>query len=58
LLVAGRALLTSEFRIITDEDQLISVMFLVMNGDIDPEKGFTFADFNGVFYIEMSGYRL
>jgi hypothetical protein len=33
-------------------------MFLVMNGDIDPETGFTFADFNGVFYIEMSGYRL
>ena len=68
-LLAGRALVQSKFRIVMDEDQSISGLFPVVNGQIDPATGFPFADSDGLFFIEtvpiseskyltMSGYKL
>ena len=51
-LLAGRALIKSKFRITMDEDESISGIFPVVNGEIDPATQFPFADSNGLFYIE------
>jgi hypothetical protein len=51
-LLAGRALIKSKFRITMDEDESISGIFPVVNGEIDPATRFPFADSNGLFYIE------
>ena len=51
-LLGGRALIRSKFRITMDEDESISGIFPVVNGEIDPATRFPFADSDGLFYIE------
>jgi hypothetical protein len=66
---SGRALILSKYLMIMDEDQSFSVLFPVVNKEIDLATGFPFAGSNGRFYIRtiplselkyasMSGYKL
>ena len=68
-LLAGRALIKSKYRITMDDEDSISGIFPVVNGEIDPATRFPFAESDGLFYVEtiplsetkyktMSGYDL
>ena len=51
-LLAGRALVKSKYRIIMDDEDEISGIFPVVNGEIDPATRFPFAESDGLFYVE------
>ena len=68
-LLAGRALLEANYRVILDKDPKIAGIFPVTDGQIDQATGLPFADSKGLFYVEtvpisetkylsMSGYSL